>query len=350
MSPRPQPNDLFLCHTAYEVGGAKVVTDRNLAFWQQAAARRGRGVTVIVPAPPERVGLRARLSHLLFRLSPSELASVIRHARAGGDVWIDHGELGAVAALLRLLRVPGRLHLFHHNDEARYAQDELAAMGQSGWRLRARVALAALRQGLGLIAAQRHHFISPLERARHPQRCAMVLPPSWPPVAPSAVAQEDFVLLVGSHFFANLHGFGWYLDQVALVIPAPTILAGRGMERAFASAGPVTVLGFVPDLAALYAQARLVAVPIFKGAGTKVKLAEALHHGCQVIATPEACAGIEGLEALVTSGQLICAPGPEFAQAIRAELAAHRQGRRFAPDGFCHDRFLPAFLAFCDPR
>ena len=105
---------------------------------------------------------------------------MIRHARAGGDVWIDHGELGAVAALLRLLRVPGRLHLFHHNDEARYAQDELAAMGLRGWRLRARVTLAALRQGLGLRAAQRHVFISPIERARHPQRCAMVLPAMGP--------------------------------------------------------------------------------------------------------------------------------------------------------------------------
>lgn len=348
MTPHLPPSDLFLCHTAYEVGGAKVVTDRNLAFWQEAAARRGRAVIQIVPEPPKHDGLRGRLTYLLFRLSPPELASVIRHARAGGDVWIDHGGLGAVAALLRLLRVPGRIHLFHHNDETRYARDELHQEGLRGWRLHLKVALAALRQRLGLRAAQRHVFISPTERARHPQRRAMVLPPSWPPVPPTSATPEGFVLLVGSHFFANLHGFGWYLDQVAPVIPAPSLIAGRGMERAFASAGQVTVLGFVPDLAGLYARARLVAVPIFKGAGTKVKLAEALHHGCQVIATPEACAGIEGLPALLESGQLICAPGPDFAQAIRAELAAHPQGRRFAPDGFCHDRFLPAFLAFCD--
>ncbi len=349
MTARAAASDLFLCHAAYEVGGAKVVTDRNLAFWRQVAQRRGRDVIQIVPRLREGIqdGLRGRLTYLLFRLSPPELAEVIRHARAGADVWIDHGGLGAVAALLRLLGGRGRLFLFHHNDEPLYAQDELRAAGLRGWRLRAKVALVGLRQQLGLMAAHRHVFISAAERARHPKRRAMVLPPSWPAIAESVRHNGGFVLLVGSRFFANLHGFRWYIDHVAPAIPVPSLIVGRGLDTAFTSCGSVTVQGFVPDLAGLYASARLVAVPIFKGAGTKVKLAEALHHGCQVIATPEACAGLGDLAALLDRGQLICAPGADFAAAIRAELAAHPAGRRFAPGHFCHERFLTAFLAFC---
>ncbi|HRK43155.1 MAG TPA: glycosyltransferase [Gemmobacter sp.] len=351
MTLRAKAINLFLCHTAYEVGGAKVVTDRNLDFWRRAAHRRGRDVIEIVPQPREGLhdGLRGRLTYLLFRVSPHELSQVMGYARAGADVWIDHGGLGAVAALLRLLRVPGRIFLFHHNDETRYAQDEYRAAGLRSWRLRAKVALVWMRQKLGLMAAHRHVFISPTERARHPQRVGMVLPPSWPAIVESPALHEGFVLLVGSRFFANLHGFRWYLDQVAPQIPTSSVIVGRGMDAAFQSGGGVTVQGFVPDLSQLYAKARMVAVPIFKGAGTKVKLAEALHHGCQVVATPEACEGIEGLADFLASGQLICAQGADFAQAIRAEIAAHPDGRRFAPNGFCHERFEETFLAFCAP-
>ena len=354
MTSRSGRTDFAVFHHGDQVGGAKTVTDRNLRFLGQAAALAGHRLHPVNAAADWRGGrdLPDRLCYLLFRLPRDRLALLMRAVWAGqaGHVWFDFGAFGLSLALLRLIRGgarlrgrPGaRLHLFHHNDEYRYQSDADRAAGRDRHpKARLRRGLIWLQQTVGRQAADANYYISPAERRPGP---AMVLPPSWPARDRIPAAERrDHVLLIGSRFFANEHGFRWYIDHVAAQIPAPTLIAGRGMDQAFTSGGQVTVLGFVPDLDALYDAARIVAVPIFRGAGTKVKLVEALHAGCQVIATPEACDGIADQASLIASGQLIRAAGPDFAACLTAELA--RPAPRFPGGGYADARFLPAFLA-----
>ena len=58
----------------------------------------------------------------------------------------------------------------------------------------------------------------------------------------------------------------------------------------------VTVAGYVPDLAALYAAADAVVVPLRFGSGTRIKLLEAFAQGAPVIATSVAAAGLDAVD------------------------------------------------------
>ncbi len=76
---------------------------------------------------------------------------------------------------------------------------------------------------------------------------------------------------------------------------ARLLVAGSGSD-ALAQADPadarIEYRGFVPDLDALYAQARVVCCPMVNGGGTRVKLIEAAAYGKPMVATS---VGAEGL-------------------------------------------------------
>ena len=69
--------------------------------------------------------------------------------------------------------------------------------------------------------------------------------------------------------------------------------AGRAPHAGRPRPGPwpgqderITVAGFVDDLAAVYAAADCVAVPLLESGGTPLKFVEALAYGVPVVATP----------------------------------------------------------------
>jgi glycosyltransferase involved in cell wall biosynthesis len=68
---------------------------------------------------------------------------------------------------------------------------------------------------------------------------------------------------------------------------------GRGLDGWSPPVAGVAVAGFVPDLAAAYAEADCVVVPLVEGAGTPLKFVEALAYGMPVVATPLAARGLE---------------------------------------------------------
>ena len=94
-------------------------------------------------------------------------------------------------------------------------------------------------------------------------------------------------------------------------------VAGRGLE--VAPLDPrVRLLGFVPSLPPLYADAACAVVPLLSGGGSPLKFVEALAYGLPVVATPKAAAGLD-----VTAGEhfLEGADGPGLARALVAALA-----------------------------
>jgi glycosyltransferase involved in cell wall biosynthesis len=103
-------------------------------------------------------------------------------------------------------------------------------------------------------------------------------------------------------------------DAVALRI------AGAGATarlRAAASGPGVALLGPVGDLAAEYARAGLIPLPIRAGGGTRIKLLEAMAHRRPVVAFPIAA---EGIDAIDGQHLVIAAETEAFADACIALL------------------------------
>jgi len=94
-------------------------------------------------------------------------------------------------------------------------------------------------------------------------------------------------------------------------------LAGPHPERlqALASLPGVRLLGYVPDLPALFAQVRLLLAPLFSGGGFRMKGLAALAHGLPVVTN---ALGARGCSA--PSPARIIAEGPEALAAASLEL------------------------------
>jgi glycosyltransferase involved in cell wall biosynthesis len=139
------------------------------------------------------------------------------------------------------------------------------------------------------------------------------------PVRPSgrtALMVADFT------YRPNREGFEFLLSEV---LPrawreAPDLelaVAGRGLE--LDPPDPrVRLLGFVPSLPELYADAACAVVPLVSGGGSPLKFVEALAYGLPVVATPKAAAGLD-----VTAGEhyLEGADGQGLARALVDALA-----------------------------
>jgi glycosyltransferase involved in cell wall biosynthesis len=100
-------------------------------------------------------------------------------------------------------------------------------------------------------------------------------------------------------------------------------IAGRGLETPPKPEERVRILGFVDDLAPLYAQAACALVPLTSGGGSPLKFVEALAHGVPVVSTPR---GAAGLDAKAGRDYFEGDEVDGFAAAIVAALDAARAG------------------------
>jgi glycosyltransferase involved in cell wall biosynthesis len=117
---------------------------------------------------------------------------------------------------------------------------------------------------------------------------------------------------------------------------AHLLVVGAGLDRPVSEDPRVLALGFVDDLASVYARARCALVPLLQGGGSPLKLIEALAYGLPVIATQRAVAGLQlhdGEDCLIRDG------GQAFADAL-AEVLRHgaptiaRAGRKLAEERY----------------
>ena len=133
-------------------------------------------------------------------------------------------------------------------------------------------------------ASGRVLFVGALDRARNRAAARWLVEAVWPLVRAACPGAE--LRLVGAH-------------------PPPDLLARAGRAG-------VTVTGYVPDLDAEYAAARVIAAPLLGAAGALNKVMDGLAAGRPVVATRAANAGIEAPPtALVTADE-----PRAFAQAI----------------------------------
>ena len=141
--------------------------------------------------------------------------------------------------------------------------------------------------------------------------------------------QKRLLMTVGAlDYPPNAEGVGWFIGkvwpQVRSCLPGLTyVVAGRGrIGKGELKGSPgVRFAGFVEDIDALYEEAQAVVVPILSGAGTSIKVLEALSRGRTVFATPFATRGLGDVD---SGGRLVvCASADEMARKLCAWLQAN---------------------------
>ena len=107
--------------------------------------------------------------------------------------------------------------------------------------------------------------------------------------------EKDYILFVGSLFFANYHGIKWFVENIMPHLNKKLLIVGKDFEikKIELERENVEVIGSVEDLTPYYLNASYMIMPIFEGAGMKVKTAEALMYGKTIYGTTEAFEGYE---------------------------------------------------------
>ncbi|MEI6139831.1 MAG: glycosyltransferase [Mariniphaga sp.] len=104
------------------------------------------------------------------------------------------------------------------------------------------------------------------------------------------------LLFIGSYFWANVKGIKWFMDQVLPYIENVKLtVAGNGMNqlREVINIDNIVLYDKVRDLKLLIENADFLVLPIFDGSGMKVKTAEGLMYGKNIIGTTEAFMGYD---------------------------------------------------------
>lgn len=111
----------------------------------------------------------------------------------------------------------------------------------------------------------------------------------------NSLKEKDYILFVGSLFFANYHGIKWFVENIMPHINKKLLIVGKDFEtkKSELERKNVEVIGSVDDLTPYYLNASCMVMPIFEGAGMKVKTAEALMYGKIIYGTTEAFEGYE---------------------------------------------------------
>lgn len=161
---------------------------------------------------------------------------------------------------------------------------------------------------------------------------------------PPPSEKSQTILFVGlADHPPNWHGVNHFLrrvwPQIARAAPQAQLrLAGRGWEALPArlkALRNVTIAGFVKEIAEEYRVARFVVAPLNSGAGSKIKVIEALSYGRAVVADAHAAAGFEAAD---ESGIVVTNNDEEMTAACVALLQDNGAPLRLGAQGCRHVR------------
>jgi glycosyltransferase involved in cell wall biosynthesis len=251
--------------------------------------------------------------------SPEVLAETRRLAAQPGRGRIVAGDINAMAILMAFARrTPVIFNT--HNIESSY---EAHTPGQHLWvrtvgllerRVLRRASEAWMVSRRDMDEAQR---LAPRAVVRYAPNVADVA--GIVPEPPRSEPGDTIMMVADFTYFPNRSGLDWLVDEVLPAVWAarPTArlrLCGRGLDPArFAGEPRIEVRGFVEALGDAYSGAAAVAVPLTEGAGTPLKLVEALAYGVPIVATPLAA---RGLDAVADEHVRLGADAASFAAAL----------------------------------
>jgi glycosyltransferase involved in cell wall biosynthesis len=149
--------------------------------------------------------------------------------------------------------------------------------------------------------------------------------------------QTNTLIFTGSfRYFANHDAMTWFLGEVypriqARVPGVRLIITGDHADLPLPPADNVTLTGFVDDVRSLIAAASVSLVPVRVGAGTRLKILEAMALHTPVVATAK---GAEGLD-VEDGDHLLIADAPEaLAEAVLRLLGDPPLRQRLADNAY----------------
>lgn len=330
-------------------GGGGVVSSRNVSFLSRLSMEMENSELHVFTSGEDE-SFWNRMSIRVFGVSIGTLLDLARMTKKTSKeeaiFWFDRSTFGILNLFIRAINRKAKIYTFFHNDEVMYFGSMYKYLRKSSVHL---LFLVRVKQILSIKLSHKLFFISDSEmNSLGKSGSAYLFPPCWKDEKNMAEIQKpSFVLIVGSNFYANAHGFSWYCENIAQKISGETVFVGRGIDQIVGSSKRVKVFSDVEDILEFYRNAGLVAVPIFIGAGLKVKLAEALHYGLKVVATEEAVLGLANKEKYIESGQLIVSSENQFAEKI--ERALESPYRRFLlndfSESYCFEKFRRDFFS-----
>jgi polysaccharide biosynthesis protein PslH len=298
------------------------------------AASRALGI------PVREAPVRTRRGLAAVSVAPETTAAIWSAAHeARADAVHLQGTFGAAAARLHRGRPPvpavideGCVYHLSYARAARLAPTTLEALRGRlrAWRVR-RLEATLARRADAVVAVSEDE--ARLIRELAPGCRVVVAPNGVDASAVKPTPPGDAVLFVGLLSYApNRDAMEWFAREVLPRLPAgrPEILvAGRepgpGLETLAGRSPRLRLLGFVPDLASIYARAAVVVNPMRGGGGTRLKMLEAMAAGKAVVSTT---IGAEGLAVTPGRDVVIANTPADFAAAVSALLVDRQRAER----------------------
>jgi glycosyltransferase involved in cell wall biosynthesis len=264
-------------------------------------------------------------SYILFystNLSPFDILRVMRLVKKCDDIDIIYFDVSVYGILAKKIKrkYPNlEIIVNFHNNESKYHFDLFKSSGLLyilPWLS------ARYNENLSLKYSDLNIFITEKDRSSFG---AIKTPSIIIPVTledkfeqlyfQKTINMDDYILFVGSAFFANLEAASFLIKKIAPYIKYKIFIVGKGMKTALSKVKipkNVIIEDYVEDLSLIYSNALAFVAPLFLGSGMKVKLVEAMMYGKKIIASSLSFYGFNMNESCCT----ICDAAEDFIREI----------------------------------
>ncbi len=204
-----------------------------------------------------------------------------------------------VEALQKLLRQPLQFALETHDIQSRHFREREGPISDAAYAamLAEELEFVARADRLVHISAEEHEIFA----AALPGHDHRLVYPAMPEQHPTTAAHAGTTFLIlAAPNMPNLHSIDWFLTEVwsryqgggrLKIVGGVDYLMVRLRPELYQRWQPAFA-GRVEDLAAEYAAAATVVVPVIAGQGISIKFAEAMAHGKRTLFTPHAVRGL----------------------------------------------------------
>lgn len=244
-------------------------------------------------------------------------------------VFLDRALYGALVDRIKEADCGCRIWVFSHNLEADYFRKKLRRYpGISGF-----ICSKVKKSEAKTVQMSDTLFVLTLRDAElnekiYGKKAYQCIPCSFEDRYCEALAPADGetkqLLFIGTMFGPNYDGIKWFVENVMRELREYTLtIVGKNFEtrKNNLQRSNVVVVGTVEDLEDYYYADNIMVIPVFYGAGQKVKTAEAMMYGKTIIATSEA---LEGYSVDDVEGIFRCDTSEAFVRTIRRVSSLHR--------------------------
>ncbi len=272
-----------------------------------------------------------------FGLTPKRTSEIIEIAKQHDVVFIDRSVFGILAKKLKQNDYKGKIITFFHNVEVVYFDAKVS--NKSPWK---KLLLNCIDKNDSYSCNYSDKIIALNERdnneliKRYNRKADVLVPIAFKDKYKKDIysleltSQKPQCLFLGAYFTANNEGIQWFIENVYSEVNINLKIVGKGMAKLkddFAIPSEIEVINNAPDLLPYFEEADIMILPIFKGAGMKVKTCESLMYGKNIIGSTEA---FEGYEVDFTKVGAKCDTKEEFIAALNDFINKPR--KRFNED------------------